>query len=240
MENMTFSAAQIALIRKMNVQRIQTDNTEFFTGAESHVLNGLIALDIVQKVRGTKGWSAWQVVNYYDLLDNGLLNVTVIEAAPAPRECGCGQLLNADEVKCAACSHWNALGYKRPDTEVVYSERDGLVIGILHKDPEPLDTPPAETVAQDETTDAAPVIDPRDARIVELEAQVKALQSLNDALEAKIKHVYDNFELTAKPLPFEEGDDEPADDNEYADWFYEDAALTRSRYLDIVRRQGAK
>lgn len=60
------SDKQIELIKKMGNERV---NSDAFSSDDAATLGELIALEIVEKVRGQKGWSAWQVVNFYDLMN---------------------------------------------------------------------------------------------------------------------------------------------------------------------------
>jgi hypothetical protein len=225
------TSAQIDLIKKMNVQRIQTDDTEFFTPSESVTLNELITLDLVQKVRGRLGWSAWQVVNFYDLMDS------IDTPATFTATCECGELLIDDADECAACADVQAQTVSASDAtlsaaQIAFIESlaqaDELAVRVwdadfiagggvdlaarglifdeaiaafgFHEVHVTCDAIEAATLAQAaralpfdgpiEDTDYPAPVDPRDARIAELEAQVKALQSQIGLLPANVYKAY--------------------------------------------------
>ncbi len=79
-----------------------------------------------------KVWRELQVINkpYPDEPAIVEADVEAVAEIETPRTCTCGQLLSADETKCATCIYWNAQGLKRPATKLVMG-RDGIVLGIL-------------------------------------------------------------------------------------------------------------
>lgn len=85
--------AQINLIRKMGSDRVTATDLSF---SEGETLGGLITLGIVEKVRGKGGWSAWRVVNFYDLMEELDTASTISEPAadeielPAPTDATLG------------------------------------------------------------------------------------------------------------------------------------------------------
>ncbi len=128
-----------------------------------------------------------------------------------PRACSCGQLLNADETKCATCIYWNAQGLKRPSTKLVMG-RDGIVLGIL-QDGEaealeiklpPFNPGPLKFIS-DET----------DQEIIErLKREIAQLMDEKAALEKQIKqvktyqHREEDFEDWKTDKPYEDRGEE--------------------------------
>lgn len=84
-------------------------------------------------------------------------------------------------------SHADILGIDREKFEIEYMQHGGIIYF-------------------DESTDAAPLIDPRDARIAELEAQVKAFQAQSQRRESLLQKHFD-FLHSIKGYSFEDRDD---------------------------------
>lgn len=118
-------------------------HTGIITTAHNHPVHGLM-------VRIQPDANTLDLVAAWYVLDKHVKGWAVVEdanapvvAVAAPRECACGIYLMPHETVCAGCAHWNSLGFHRPETEPVYSTRDGLYIGNIYKDPVPLDAPVA-------------------------------------------------------------------------------------------------
>lgn len=104
-----------------------------------------------------------------------------------PHACRCGQLLLPEETKCATCIYWNANGLKRPATQTVIG-RDGLVVGVLHKDAEPLELPAGIALPPFTPGLMKFISDETDEEIIErLKAETAQLKDERDFAEARVE-----------------------------------------------------